>query len=50
MKRLKAWFEAWLTAGMLTTAESEQDNEWLLSLSQLYGVEHYPALHRYHEK
>jgi len=53
MKHLKAWFDAWLAADRSTNAdasESTLDSELLFPISQLYGLEYYPSIHRYHEK
>jgi len=49
-QKLIAWFEQLLN-GPAADAHSHDINvELLLPLSQLYGLEYYPAVHRYHEK
>ena len=49
-QKLKAWFEAWLAAAATDESEAGRENELLLHISQLYGLDHYPSIHRYHEK
>jgi hypothetical protein len=49
-QKLKAWFEQLLSGSAATEAERDINIELLFPLSQLYGMEYYPALHRYHEK
>ncbi|MFB6325575.1 hypothetical protein ACE8EZ_05610 [Pantoea deleyi] len=49
-QKLKAWFEQ-LLSGSAAEADGHDINvELLLPLGQLYGLEYYPAVHRYHEK
>ncbi|WIM56425.1 hypothetical protein [Pantoea anthophila] len=49
-QKLKAWFEQLLSGPAADDAGREINVELLLPLSQLYGLEYYPAVHRYHEK
>jgi len=39
-----------LSGSAPVAAERDINIELLFPLSQLYGMEYYPALHRYHEK
>lgn len=49
-QKLKAWFAQLLSGSAPVEAERDINIELLFPLSQLYGMEYYPALHRYHEK
>ncbi|MGK3144346.1 hypothetical protein [Pantoea sp. C2G6] len=49
-QKLIAWFEQLLSGPAQSEAGGDINLELLLPLSQLYGLEYYPAVHRYHEK
>jgi len=49
-QKLIAWFEQLLSGSAAGEAECDIHVELLLPLSQLYGLEYHPAVHRYHEK
>jgi len=44
--------DAWLTRqrDLRVESESSLEQELLLPISQLYGFEYFPSVHRYHEK
>ncbi|WP_017347129.1 hypothetical protein [Pantoea sp. A4] len=50
---LKNWFDSLLVTHVRDDghdAEAVLDIELLIPISQLYGFEYYPAVHRYHER
>lgn len=49
-QKLIAWFEQLLSVPATNKPVHDINVELLLPLSQLYGLEYYPAVHRYHEK
>jgi hypothetical protein len=49
-QKLIAWFEHLLSGPVASERVHDINVELLLPLSQLYGLEYYPAVHRYHEK
>lgn len=49
-QKLIAWFEQLLSGPAAGEHGHDINVELLLPLSQLYGLEYYPAVHRYHEK
>ncbi|MCZ4058104.1 hypothetical protein O3W44_01885 [Pantoea sp. LMR881] len=49
-QKLKAWFEAWLTAAAADESDAGREQEIMIPVSQRYGLELYPLIHRYHEK
>ncbi|MDH2066318.1 hypothetical protein [Pantoea sp. GD03673] len=49
-QKLIAWFEQLLSGPAAGEHVHDVNVELLLPLSQLYGLEYYPAVQRFHEK
>ncbi|WP_167376579.1 hypothetical protein [Pantoea latae] len=50
---LQLWknrIDAWFARGPGSEHETSLEQELLLPISQLYGFEYFPSVHRYHEK
>jgi len=50
LQRWKSRIDAYFARGLYGENEASLEQELLLPISQLYGFEYFPSVHRYHEK